>query len=148
MGQMIRPLGSWFLVCCAILLLTGCERMYEEPTISKENAEDVKLVLYLGGYAETWKDTSGETILIDTGERLSVQHDKVRPDPQFMTKDWGRVFDPAFKSTVHIGQVPLKLDRKTGVVCDAKACAAVYMICPSWAEQNATKKECISFGRK
>ena len=143
---MIYSKAKLLFIWVVFLLSPSCGWRPEAPTISKENAEDVKLVLYLGGYASTWKDV-GETILIDTGERLYVQHDKVRPEPQYMTKDWGSVFDPAFRSSVHVGKVPLKLDRKNGVVCNANLCATVYMICPSWADQKATKKECVSFGR-
>lgn len=139
---MIRLKAKILTFCGVLLLLQSCGWQSAAPTIQKENAEDVKLVLYLGGDEATWK-SAGETILIDTGELLDVQHDKVRPDPKYMTKDWGGVFDPAFRS----GQVPLKLDRKNGVVCNANQCATWYYICPSWAGQSATKKECVSFGQ-
>jgi hypothetical protein len=129
-----------------LLLLSSCGWQSAAPTISKENAEDVKLVLYLSSGDSDWKSV-GENILIDTGELLHVQRNKVRPDPQYMTDDGNTVFQNAVRNALHVGKVPLKLDRKNGVVCNAARCATLYSICPNWADTERTEKKCTSFDR-
>jgi len=134
------------IVLSAILLLSSCGWQSETPVIAQENTENVKLVLYLSDGDSDWKSV-GETMLIDSGEILHVQRNKVRPDAKLITNDWNSVFQTAFKKLTHLGITPFRLDRKNGVVCTDSRCAKLYSICPSWADTSLGEKKCVSFSR-
>lgn len=143
---MIYSKAKILIIWAVFLLLPSCGWQYETPSIAKENAENVKLVLYLSSSDSDWKSV-GEDMLIDTGELLHVQKNKVRPETQYMTEDGNVVFQNAVKSAFHAGKVALRLDRKNGVVCNANQCALLYSICPNWTDKNRTEKKCTSFSR-
>jgi len=132
------------LLVGSTLLLQSCGLQWDTPAIANENSENVKLVLYLSDGDSDWKSV-GESMLIDSGELLHVRRNKVRPDAQLITNDWNEVFQTAFKKSTHPGKIPLRLDRKNGVVCNANRCATLYLICPSWSDMNLSEKKCVSF---
>ena len=131
----------------AVLLLQGCGWQSEPLVISQENAENVKLVLYLSDGDSDWKSV-GEFVLIDSGETLHVQRNRVRPEPQLITNDGNKwYFEKVLKKTPHVGKDPLRLDRKNGVVCNSIKCAKLYSICPRPSETSSSEKKCVIFPR-
>lgn len=139
-----RKLKVW-TACSAFLFSQACSWQRDMPAIADENAENVMLVLYYSDGDVDWK-SYGETILIDSGERLKVRRNQIRPSAQLITNNWTDVFVPVLEKSSHIGRSPLKLDRKNGIVCDATRCTTLYSICPTWAETRIGKK-CVSFSR-
>lgn len=131
----------------ALLLLQSCGWQLNTPTISEENVENVNLVAYLSDGDFDWKNV-GEVILIESGEHLQVRRNQIRPDPQFITRRWDDNFFLELEKSSPVGKVPLKLDRKNGVVCNATHCTTLYSICPSWSEMGQGKKKCVSFPRE
>jgi len=132
------------LVGSTLLLLQSCGWQWDTPTIADENAENVKLVLYYSDGDIDWK-SYGEMILIDSGELLTVRRDQIRPSEQLLTTNWTDVFLPELEKPFHIGKLPLRLDRKNGIVCNATHCTTLYSICPTWSEMGQGKKKCVSF---
>ena len=130
-----------------LLLLSGCGWQSETPVIAQENVENVKLVLYLSDGDSDWKSV-GEFVLIDSGETLHVQRNKVRPAPQLITNDGNKWhFEKVLKKTSHVGKEPLRLDRKNGIVCNSNRCAKLYSICPRPSDANSGEKKCVMFPR-
>jgi len=132
------------LVGSTLLLLQSCGWQRNTPTITNENAENVKLVLYYSDGDIDWK-SYGETILIDSGELLTVRRNQIRPSEQLLTNNWTDVFLPELEKPSHIGKLPLRLDRKNGIVCNAAHCTTLYSICPTWSEMGQGTKKCVSF---
>lgn len=128
-----------------LMALQSCRLQTNEITIPDENAENVKLVLYYSNGDFDWK-TVGEWMLIESGERLQVQRNKIRPEKQFITSEWSDDFIRNLEKSPQQGQVPLRLDRKNGIVCMANRCATLYAICPRRTEMRQGKK-CATFNR-
>jgi hypothetical protein len=109
-------------------------------------SESVSLVLYYSDGDFDLK-TTGEMVLLNTGEIVTIQRNRIRPDARLMTSDWNNKFLLAFHATPTNGSQDLKLDRTNGRLCNTQKCALVYSICPPHSSLNLGGK-CHSYPLK
>ena len=114
-----------FALLCTVLILPCCGWQYETPVIAEENVEKVKLVAHLSDGDVDWKNI-GEIILIESGEQLQVRRNQIRPDSKLITRFWSEDFFLKLEMSSSRGKVPLKLDRKNGIICNASNCTTLY----------------------
>jgi hypothetical protein len=132
------------------LALTGflfaCTGEQAPQPSSQMPTESVSLVLYYSDGDIDLK-TTGEMVLLNTGEIVTIQRRLIRPDSRLVTSDWNNKFLPAFHATPTDGVQELKLDRTNGNLCNAQKCALVYSICPSHDSLKNGEK-CHSYSLK
>lgn len=134
------------LSLCLVGFLLACTGKQAPMSSARTALESVSLILYYSDGDFDLK-TTGEMVLLNTGELLTIQRNVIRPDAALMTSDWNNKFLDAIGAPPTEGSLSLKLDRANGILCNREVCAWVYAICPHFVSLKAGAK-CQSYSKK
>jgi|GEM_PF-2523054 len=124
-------------------LLHACSKEQAPLNEARSSMELVSVVLYYSDGDFDLK-TTGEKVLLNTGELVTVPRNVIRPEAALMTSDWNNKFLPAINLPPSDGSTVMKLDRTNGILCNSKSCAQIYSICPHFPTLKAGAK-CHSY---
>ena len=138
-------MSKLLLLLISVVLGYGCSSDKDIQPVPGSDAEIVRLVVYFSDGEFDGKRV-GEWALIDSGESLQVQRNRIRPASALIVGDWGQ-FAALLAMPPTRGSVDLKLDRVRGIACLQSRCAYLYSICPHESALSAGQK-CMSFSVK